>query len=294
MINFTKHKNKYLIFSGLLIFVSLVAMVAFGFNLGIELAGGSIMEIEYEGERPPIEEVRQELSNLEVADFQVQEMDDDAFLIRTTETDEELYGEVIGALEGANERYFESIGPAVGRELRNTTIMAMFLASLFIIIYIAFAFSGASGELSSWQYGVTATVVAFLHDVLIIVGIFSILGYYLGVQFTIPIAVALLTTLGYSLNDTVVIFDRIRENINKTKGKFEKIVNKSLNETLTRSINTSLTTLLVLLAILFFGGDTLFYFVLALVLGVVLGTYSSIFLASSLLLAWKEKFDKVN
>ncbi len=292
MINFTEYKEKYLAVSGALVLFSVLAIVIFGFNFGIELAGGSIVEVEYE-ERPPIEEVRESLSGLGLGELQVQEMDESAFLIRTTETDEEVFAQIMSVLEG-EQRYSESVGPTVGRELRNTTLIAMLLASLLVIIYIAFAFSGASGPVSSWQYGATATAIAFLHDVLIIVGIFVVLGHFRGVPFTIPIAVALLTTLGYSLNDTVVIFDRIRENLERASGKFEEIVNQSLNETLTRSINTSLTTLLVLLAVLFFGGETLFYFILALVFGVLLGTYSSIFVASSLLLKWRERLDKAN
>ncbi len=297
MINFTKHKEKYLIFSGILVLVSVLAIIIFGFNFGIELAGGSVLEVAYEHEqRPPIEEVREKIDGLGLDDFQIQEMESreeqdqfDGFIIRTTETDEDVFYEIMGVLEGAEIRESESIGPAVGRELRNTTIAAIIVASLMVIVYIAFAFSGATGPVSSWQYGATATLVAFFHDVLIIVGFFSVLGYFYGVQFTIPIAVALLTTLGYSLNDTVVIFDRVRENLERASGKFEEIVNKSLNETLSRSINTSLTTLLVLFAILFFGANTLFYFILALILGVALGTYSSIFLASSLLLKWRER-----
>ncbi len=292
MINFTKYKKLYFAISGVLVFFSIVAVIVFGFNFGIELAGGTVLEVSYTGERPAIDEVRRKLED--VGDFQIQEIEDDSFLIRTTETDEEIYGEIMAVLEGAEQRYFESIGPTVGEELRNSTIVAMILASVLIVAYIAFSFAGASGPIASWQYGVTATVVAFLHDVLIIVGVFSVLGYFLGVQFTIPIIVALLTTLGYSLNDTVVIFDRIRENIGKAKGTFEDIVNKSLNETVARSANTSLTTLLVLISILLFGGETLFYFILALVLGVFLGTYSSIFLAGSLILVWKRRFDKIN
>ncbi|MGM0439287.1 MAG: protein translocase subunit SecF [Patescibacteria group bacterium] len=289
MINFTKHKNKYLTFSGILVLASILAIVVFGFNLGIEMAGGSVLEVDYDEERPQLEEVKEDLEANIDADFQIQELADDGFIIRTTETSEDLYGNMMNVLEGAREREFESIGPAVGEELKSMTLLAMILASLLVIIYIAFAFAGSSGPIASWQYGVVATVVAFLHDVLIIVGVFAVLGEFLGVQFTIPIVVALLTTLGYSLNDTVVIFDRIRENIGRATGKFEEIVDKSLNETITRSINTSLTTLLVLLAVLFFGGESLFYFILALVLGVILGTYSSIFLASSLLLKWKER-----
>lgn len=291
MINFTKHKNKYLLVSGILVLASLLAIIVFGFNFGIDLAGGSSLEVSYD-QRPAMEEIKTSLNSLELSDYTVQEIGEDGVLIRTTETGEEIYSRIMNSLEGAEKEYFESIGPAVGEELKRTTAIAMVLASLLVILYIAFAFSGASGPVSSWQYGTVATAVAFLHDVLIIIGVFAVLGHYMGVQFTIPIAVALLTTLGYSLNDTVVIFDRIRENIYTKGGDFEKLVNISLNQTLTRSINTSLTTLLVLLAILFFGGQTLFYFVLALVLGVIIGTYSSIFLASSLLLVWQGGFDK--
>lgn len=292
MINFTKYRKIYLFFSGALVIASILAIIFFGLNLGIELAGGTILEVSYsQTKRPPIEEVREKLS--QIGDFQIQAIEDDSFLIRTTKTDEELYGKMMTVLAGAEQQYFESIGPTVGEELKTSTTIAMILASVLIIIYIAFSFAGTSGPIASWQYGVTAAVVAFLHDVLIVIGIFSVLGYFLNVQFTIPIVVALLTTLGYSLNDTIVIFDRIRENIGKIKGGFEEIVNKSLNETITRSINTSLTTLLVLLAILFFGGETLFYFILALVIGIILGTYSSIFLAGSLILLWRKRFDKI-
>lgn len=292
MINFTKHKDIYLIVSGLLALAGLLAFIIFGLNFGIELAGGTSIEMEYE-DRPPAEEVRNDLVKAGIADVQVQEIGESGLLIRTTQAGEELYNKVTDTLERGEEKYFESIGPAVGKELRNSTIIAMVVASLLVIIYIAFAFSGASGPLASWQYGTIAAVVAFFHDVLIIIGVFAVLGQFWGVQFTIPITVALLTTLGYSLNDTVVIFDRIRENIGRLQGSFQEIVNRSLNQILTRSINTSLTTLFVLLAILFFGGETLFYFVLALSLGILLGTYSSIFLASSLLLAWKDGFDDI-
>ncbi len=292
MINFVKNKNIYLVFSATLVLLSIFSIVFFGFNFGIELAGGSVLEIEYQEERPPVSEVREKLSEIN-AEFQIQELGESGFLIRTTQTDEDLYAEIMSALEGVEERYFESIGPTIGDEIKNNTLIAMIVASFMIVIYIATVFSGKVGPISSWQYGLVATVVAFFHDVLILVGIFTLLGYFWDVQFTIPIIVALLTTLGYSLNDTVVLFDRIRENGNRVNQKFRDIVNTSINQTITRSINTSITTLLVLLAILFLGGETLFYFILALVLGIILGTYSSIFLASYLILFWKERFDKV-
>ncbi len=291
MINFVKNKKIYLTISGMLIILSIFSVTFFGFNFGIELAGGSMLEVKYQEERPSVIEAREKLSEIN-AEFQIQELGEKGFLIRTTETNEELYGQIMTTLDGADERYFESIGPTVGDELKNNTLIAMIIASIMIVVYIAVVFSGKVGPVSSWQYGLVATVVAFFHDVLILVGIFTLLGYFWDVQFTIPIIVALLTTLGYSLNDTVVLFDRIRENGNRLNQKFEEIVNVSINQTITRSINTSITTLLVLLSVLFLGGETLFYFILALVLGVILGTYSSIFLASSLILFWKERFDK--
>ncbi|GAI39422.1 unnamed protein product, partial [marine sediment metagenome] len=149
----------------------------------------------------------------------------------------------------------------------------------------AWAFRKISRPLPSWQYGI-ASLLALFHDVLIPIGILSILGKFYGVQITIPVITALLAVLGYSINNTVVVFDRIRENLLKQVGTYQEIVNNSLNQTLTRSINTSLTTLFVLVAIFFLGGITLKYFALALILGIIAGTYSSLFLASPILVAW--------
>ncbi len=289
MIPFLKYKKIYYFISLLLVLISLFSLIFLGLNLGIEFQGGSIMEIEYEGERPALEEVRQDLSDLGLGEIFIQPVGDNSFVIRTEEINEDIYLDIRNALgESAQESYFESIGPVIGQELKEKSLISIILASLAIIIYIGFTFSGIGGNLiKSWQYGIVAAGIGFFHDVLIVLGIFSLLGYIYGVQLTIPIAVALLTILGYSINDTVVIFDRIRENLNKrVRSSFEEIVNDSLNETLVRSLSTSLTTLFVLLAVLFFGGETLRWFITALIIGISLGTYSSIFIAGPVLTSW--------
>jgi preprotein translocase subunit SecF len=289
MIQFIKYKKIPFLFSAVLVAASVFSLLFFGLNMGIEFEGGSIIEIEYQEERPSLEEIRRQISGIDLGEVFIQPVNDKAFVIRTKEMSQETYSELKQALgESVQENYFESIGPVIGQELRQKSIVSVLLASLAIVLYIALTFSGIGGQaVKSWQYGLIAAGVAFLHDVLIVLGIFSILGYFFKVQVTVPIAVALLTILGYSINDTVVIFDRIRENLNKrVRSGFEEIVNSSLNETLSRSINTSLTTIFVLLAIFFFGGETLRWFVGALIIGISLGTYSSIFLAGPLLASW--------
>ncbi len=163
----------------------------------------------------------------------------------------------------------------------------MIIVLAIIILYIALAFQKVSKPVASWKYGLSA-IVALFHDILITLGIFSILGHFYGIEINIPFVAAILTVLGYSVNDTIVVFDRIRENLPKSELDFENTVNVSVNQTITRSINTSLTTLLVLLSILFWGGETIRDFVLALSIGVFIGTYSSIFLASPMLVVWEK------
>ncbi len=288
---FTKYRKLYYGLSSFFVAISLGALLIFGINPGIDFAGGSVLEIEYEEERPSIEEVYKTFEGVELREADIQPIGEKGILIRTERSDDEIYEEVLNSLTSAEITSFESIGAKVGGELKTMSFLAVIIASLLVITYIAISFREEDGAVSSGKYGVIATGVAFLHDILIVLGVFSVLGHFYGVQVTIPIAVALLTTLGYSINDTVVIFDRIRENLKERRDRDEKInleevVNNSLNQTFGRSINTSLTTLLVLLSILFFGGATLFYFILALVLGISLGMYSSIFLAGPLVLDW--------
>lgn len=189
-----------------------------------------------------------------------------------------------------SEKSFETIGPVVGNELKSSAIWAIIIAVIAIILYIAWAFRKVSYPVSSFKYGIIAAA-ALLHDVLTTVGIFAILGHFLNIEVGISFVAAILTILGYSVHDTIVVFDRTRENLFKYRtGDFEDTVNRCVNETLVRSINTSFTVVLILAVMFLFGGQSIRYFVLTLMIGVTVGTYSSIFVASPLLVTW-QKFD---
>lgn len=288
MINFIKYKRIYYGVSSILILASLFSLVFFGVNFGIEFTGGSMMEIEYSEDVPSVSELRSTLSGIGLNDVTIQPIGENGFVLRMPNISQDKYISLKDSLSGATEKYFESIGPTIGEELKNKSVISIILASLAIVLYIALTFRNmGSKNIRSWQYGMVAAGIGFFHDVLIVLGAFSIMGYLYGIQFSVPIAVALLTVLGYSINDTVVVFDRIRENIAKNpRLVFPDIVNKSLNETLERSINTSATTLFVLIAIFVLGGETIRWFVFAMILGISVGTYSSIFLAGPLLVTW--------
>ncbi|MCK4781899.1 protein translocase subunit SecF [Candidatus Parcubacteria bacterium] len=287
--DFLKYRKIYFAFSSVLVLTSIACLVAFGLNFGIDFTGGSILEIEYSQERPSNDVIKDTLSELDLGEIYVQPTGEKSVILRMRALDENGHQEIISKLEekgNLEEKYFESIGPAIGKELEEKTKLVILLSLIAIVLYIAFAFRRISRPIPSWQYGIVA-LIALAHDVLIPVGIFSILGKYQDVQITIPLVTAFLTVFGYSVNDTVVVFDRIRENLIKQSSiDYEEAVNQSLNQTLSRSVNTSCTTLFVLLAIFFFGGETLKYFSLALILGISFGTYSSIFLAGPLLVTW--------
>lgn len=287
--NFLKYQKIYYIFSGILIIASIFSLAFFKINLGIDFTGGSILEIEFKNERMSNESLEKKLADLNLGLSSLQTAGEKGVILRMKSgVEESLHQKIIERLgQEVEEKRFESIGPTVGRELRQKTWIFAVLVIAAIIFFIAFAFRKASRPLSSFHYGLAAASVAFFHDVLIPLGIFSFLGKFFDIQLTIPIVVGLLTILGYSVHDTIVVFDRIRENLlRKTASSFGEIVNVSLNQTLVRSLNTSLTTLFALFAIFFFGGQTLKYFSLILILGIVLGTYSSIFIASPLLTLW--------
>jgi len=288
VIDFLKYRKIYFTFSALLVLASLVCLGLFGLEPGIDFTGGSILEIEYEEERPTVEEVRELLHGV-VGQVFVQPTDSNGLIIRMGEIDDQTHRQVTEILRqdyNGEELRFESIGPVIGRELREKTTIVIILSLLAIVLYIAFSFRRIQRPISSWQYGL-ASLLALFHDALIPLGIFAILGEFYSIQITIPVVVALLMVLGYSINNTVVVFDRIRENLLKRTGTtFEETVNNSLTQTLARTLNTSLTTLFVLVAIFFFGGETLKYFALILILGIISGTYSSLFLVSPVLVAW--------
>ncbi|MEA2098204.1 MAG: protein translocase subunit SecF [Patescibacteria group bacterium] len=186
------------------------------------------------------------------------------------------------------EKRFDSIGPVIGNELKSTAVIAIIIALFAIVFYIGWAFRKVSRPVSSFKYGIIATITLF-HDIIITLGVFAVLGHLYNVEIGIPFIAALLAILGYSVNDTIVVFDRTRENLIKFgHDDFENVVNKSVNETLIRSLNTSFTTLLVLITLYLFGGETIKYFIIALIVGISAGTYSSIFIASPLLVTWQK------
>jgi preprotein translocase subunit SecF len=289
-IPFLKYSKIYFIFSGILVLASLVSLLIFGLNLGIDFTGGSILEANFLQERPANQEIREKLAELDfLEEVLVQPAGKTGVILRMKDLSEKQHQEVLrklGELGQLEEGRFESIGPVIGKELKEKTRILIVVALAAIVLYVTFAFRGVSRPVASWQYGLSA-LIALFHDVLIPVGVFSVLGKFYGIQVTIPVVAALLTVLGYSVNDTVVVFDRIREHLLMRKDMtFEETVNQSLNQTIVRSINISLTTLLVVGAIFFLGGETLKYFALALIVGIGVGTYSSLFLASPILVSW--------
>ncbi|MDP2663862.1 MAG: protein translocase subunit SecF [bacterium] len=288
-VSFLKYKKIYFIFSGILVLASLISLLVLGLKPGIDFTGGSILEISYLSERPSNQEVRESLADVDLGEVYFQPTEEKGLIIRMKDISEETHQKVIEKLSLENEieeLRFESIGPVIGKELKEKTKAVVALSLLAIVAYIAFSFRKLTFPAKSWQFGLAA-LVALFHDALIPLAVFSLLGHFYGIQVTIPVIVALLTTIGYSINNTVVVFDRIRENLLRKVGEtFEETVDVSLNQTLSRSINTSLTTLFVLTAIFFLGGETLKYFALTLIVGILAGTYSSLFLASPVLVTW--------
>ena len=289
---FTKFRKVYFIFSGFLVLASILALVFYGLNWGIDFVGGSVLRITYIDERPTTQELSEDLSSLlGLENLSVRFSGDKEVSVKMPEVSQEIKDKLsdyfynIPEVENGT-MSFESVSPIIGGESKAKAQRAIIFSIIAIVIYVAFVFRKVSTPIKSWQYGI-ATVIALIHDVLIPVGLLAVLGHFAGVEFSIPILTALLTIFGYSVNDTVVVFDRIRENLIRGTGTtFNEIVNQSLNETIIRSINTSFTTLFVLFAIFFFGGVSLNYFSLVLIIGVIAGTYSSIFLASTLLAQW--------
>lgn len=294
-----KYRKFFYILSTILIALSIGSMVAFRpWNIGIDFKGGSILEVAYPEGRPEIDTLREELAALEWKSVLVQATGNDAFLIRTEALSEAQRQELIATVshQGTTkieERRFNSVGPTIGAELRSKALWAIALVLLMIVLFIAFAFRHVSRQVSSWVYGLVA-IAALLHDVFIPTGIYVALGhYFIDVQIDVLFITAILTVLGFSVHDTIVVFDRTRENLKlRTWKEFDETVGHSVEQTFVRSVNTSLTVLLVILALYFVGGETTKNFALVLALGVTIGTYSSIFIASPLLVtieAWQRK-----
>lgn len=285
--NIVKHRRIFYWISGVVVGGSIISMILFGFNLGIDFKGGSILEVEYVGERPPTNVVEEVLEPLDVG-ASVRSTGEKGYLIRMRSLTEPERVSVINVLSidettQFEQKRFDSIGPLLGKEAAKKALVSIILVILAIIVFIAFAFRKVSEPVSSWKYGLIA-ITALLHDVIIPTGIFSILGHYLGYEIDTLFITALLVILGFSVHDTIVVFDRVREKLNfNNKRNFDELVGESIRETFTRSINTSLTVILSLIALYFIGGEAIQPFTLALLIGIIAGTYSSIFLASPLL-----------
>lgn len=276
-----------------LVLASLAALLVWGLRLGIDFTGGSLLEVVFTSARPEVAELEKRLELLDMGAILIQPAGDRNVFIRMRDVDEETHQNILKALGAGEaqslvEKRFDSIGPTIGGELKQKAIIALILVVVMIILYVAFAFRKVSRPVESWKYGVVA-IVALMHDVLIPTGIFSYLGYVKGVEIDSLFITAVLTILGFSVHDTIVVFDRIRENLRRGRGAtFEETVDISIRETAIRSVNTSLTLLLVLLTLFFMGGESTKYFSLALIIGTIFGTYSSIFIASPLLVTWEK------
>src|SRR3989344_2171852 len=281
-----RNRNLYFILPGALVAVSLIVILIFGLKGGVDVSGGSLLEISYETERPAVSLLKQRVSVLPLGEVHIQPTGDAGYIVRARNLNPEEKAALLQTLmvEGTtlHEERFTSIGPTIGKELRDKAWIAVGLVSLAIISYIAFAFRHVSEPVASWKYGLVA-IATLLHDILIPMGLFAVLGEVRGAEEDSLFIVALLTLLGISVNDTIVVFDRIRENLrfnkdHKIREQFETVVGKSIDQT----INTSMTVIIVLAALYFMGPVSTKYFALTLIVCMIAGTYSSIFLASPL------------
>lgn len=282
-------KTKYAyIFSITLTALSIVSLFVWGLKFGIDFTGGTSMEIQFTEAIPTNQEIAKVLDGQNLSGLTFQPAENNSVFIRYASESDSANEEVTGVL---TKKYSDAkilsvnyANSTISGELKKKSLWALFFAVIGIMAYIAWAFRKVSRPVESWKYGLGA-VIALIHDVLITIGIFSALGHFWGIEVGIPFIAALLTILGFSVHDTIVVFDRTRENLlrSSSKEKFPEIVNRSLNETSVRSINTSMTVIITLLAIFIFGGASIKDFSLALLVGIFFGTYSSIFIASALL-----------
>lgn len=283
-----KRKYTYII-SSVLVLSSILAISIWGLKLGIDFRGGTLAEYQFSEEiEISNQKIQESLKDINLNSLQIQETSEKSYLLRYIASNEQTNDSVLEKLkaldEGVRQLRVDFVGGSVSGQMRDSAIKAIIFAIFGIALYIAWAFRKVYRPVPSWQYGLGA-IIALAHDITITLGVFSILGRFSGVEVGIPFIAALLTILGYSVNDTIVVYDRTRENLIRSSAKedFELTVNRSLNETLARSINTSMTVLVVLVAIILFGGESIKYFAVALLVGISFGTYSSIYVASALL-----------
>ncbi len=287
-------RGLWLSLSGIVMLGAVLALLVYGLRIGIDFAGGQLLEarlttpVSTAEVRDRLETAREEGRAPTVT---VAPTDEGSFLIRmtsdTTESADQVRQVMTDIGEWAEVR-FERVGPTVGQDLTKKAILGVILASLAIVLYIAWAFRRVPAPTSSWQFGITA-ILALLHDLVITIGGFALLGHFFGYEIDALFITALLTVMGFSVHDTIVTYDRIRENLlhSRTVRPLEEVVNDSIAQTIVRSLNTSLTLILVLLSLVLLGGSSIRPFVSTLLIGVIAGTYSSVFVASQLLVVWQ-------
>jgi preprotein translocase subunit SecF len=293
MLRIIQSRKIFLGLAAVALAIAIYALAAWGLRFGLDFTGGSLLEVQYSNYQPSLTEVQDALTDTKLSGLIVQPAGD-SVLIRFQESTEAAHQAAVTNLKkladgkkdvSFKELQFDSVGPSIGQELKQKSFNAMVLALLMIILYITIVFNKVSRPVASWKYGLVA-IGALVYNIVFTLGAFAALGRFHGVEINTPFIAALLTILGYCVNDTIIVFDRIRENLPKSQEDFENTVNRSVNQTLTRSINTSFTVLLALVAIFWFGGASIRDFTLAMIIGVVIGTYTSIFIASPVLVIW--------
>jgi preprotein translocase subunit SecF len=291
LFNIIRRRRFFYLLSTLIIIPGLIALALWGLNLSIDFTGGSLLDLRFENPTSELVagDIRSELDELGYEGSVVQLSEDNTALIRARELTNDQKNEIKAAL---GERYgvdpieqrFEAVGPAVGNQVTQGAVFAVLAATLGILGYLYLAYRNVEHPL---RYGI-ATIVAMLHDVLVVLGLAALAGHFLGWEVDALFLTALLTVIGFSVHDSIVVFDRVRENMVTHRGEsYESIVNHSIVQTLDRSINTQLTALFTLTAVYLFGGETIRQFVLWLIIGLVSGTYSSIFNAAPLVVSWE-------
>jgi len=290
MFRIIRIRKTWYIVSGILIALSVASLLIFGLRVGIDYSGGTIITYETT-DSTATNVIENKLKELDINSYQVKPSSNNQILVKTIQLDnnqhQSLSQKVLADIPDIKEVKYDSIGPSIGQDLRNKSIIAVMLASLAIIVFIAFAFRKVPKPLSSWKFGFLA-VIALLHDLLITTGLVSLLGhFFIWLEVDALFITALLTVMGFSVHDTIVIYDRLRENFIKNRHKpIEITAEESVNQTLARSINTSLTTIIVLTALMLLGGLSIKHFIVVLLIGIFIGTYSSIFVAAPLLVSW--------
>ncbi len=293
MLRIIQKRNWLFGFSAVVLIPGIVALAVFGLKLGLDFTGGTKLTATFSQIRPDGPAVAEKIKTLNIGGVTAQTAGEKEMIIRlatiTDEQRQQVNSTLSSAYPGYSETAFDSVGPTIGAELLRRAMYAIILVLAAIVLYISWAFRKVGiGPVPAWVYGVSA-IIALVHDLFVVIGIFAILGHYAGIEVDSLFVTALLTVLGFSVHDTIVVFDRVRERlIRGQESSFEETVNVSLNQTLVRSLATSFTTLLVLAALYFFGGQSIQNFTLALLVGIASGTYSSIFVATPLLVVYDE------